>query len=58
MTRAMAGITRQEFEIPITRRFANSAGSVLYDRVSVPDNYEPVTSSHIAGQLQFVWLLR
>ncbi|QDG53046.1 DUF3943 domain-containing protein [Persicimonas caeni] len=54
----MAGITRQELEIPITRSFALSAGSVLYDRVGVPDNHDPITSSHVAGQFQFVWRLQ
>ncbi len=53
----LAGITRLELEVPIYKGFAISAGSVVYDRVGVPDDYEPLRSSHVASQLQFVWRL-
>jgi hypothetical protein len=53
----LAGISRLEFEVPIYGGFGASLGSVVYDRVALPDDRDPLTTSHVASQLQFVWRL-
>lgn len=50
-----AGITQLELEVPIYGGFGISVGAVGYDREEVPDHFDTVTNSYVAGQTQILW---
>lgn len=54
----VAGITRAELEVPVYRDFAISVGTVLHDRLTIPDESPRLKKGFLAGQLHFVWNLR
>lgn len=50
-----AGISRTELEVPIYAGFGISGGTVIYDRIGIPDDYPKIQSTYIAQHLQFFW---